>query len=134
MDLVEVAFAFFRFSAAGINDLCRNADCGCTLGNGIENHRTGGDFGVVADRERTENLGTGADHHARTDGRMAFAYIFARSAERYTLIDGTVVADLGGFADNNAHAVVDEQAAADFGTRMNLNTREKAAELGDKAR
>lgn len=50
MDLIEIAFAFIFciFAAAGINDLCRNADCGCALGNGIENHRTGGDFGVVA--------------------------------------------------------------------------------------
>ena len=34
--------------------------------------------------------------------------------KRNALIDGHVVADLGGLADDHAHAVIDEEAPADF--------------------
>ena len=44
-----------------------------------------------------------------------------------------VVADLGGLADHHAHAVVDEEAAADRRAGMDLDAGEEAAELRDEA-
>jgi hypothetical protein len=44
-----------------------------------------------------------------------------------------IVADLAGLADHHAHAVVDEEAPADLGARVDLDSREPAAQLGDSA-
>ena len=52
---------------------------------------------------------------------MALSAFLARSAKGYALINRAAVANLGGFADNDAHSVVNKHAAADFCRRMNLN-------------
>ena len=39
--------------------------------------------------------------------------LFAGAAQRHALIQQHIVADFGGFADHHAHAVIDEEAAAD---------------------
>jgi hypothetical protein len=39
------------------------------------------------------------------------------------LVDGAVVADFGRLADDDAHAVVDEDAPANLHSRMNLDAR-----------
>ena len=44
------------------------------------------------------------------------------TAERYTVVNRAVITNLGGFTDNDAHAVVNKQAFADLGTRVYLNT------------
>lgn len=46
---------------------------------------------------------------------MALALVPGGAAQGNTLIEGDVVADLGGFADDDTHAVVDEEAPADPG-------------------
>ena len=52
---------------------------------------------------------------------MALAGVLAGAAQGDPVIDGAVVADLGGLTENDAHAVVDEQLVADLGAGMNLN-------------
>ena len=49
------------------------------------------------------------------------------------MVDQAVVPDLGGLADDDAHAVVDDQALADGGAGVDLNARAPAAGLGDPA-
>ena len=56
----------------------------------------------------------------------------ARAAERNALGEVAVVADDGGLADHDAHAVVDEQALADRSRRVNLDARPQAIEVGDQ--
>ena len=51
------------------------------------------------------------------------------SAERDPVVDHHVVADLGGFADHHAHAVVDEEPAPDGRAGMDLDAGEEAREL-----
>ena len=65
---------------------------------------------------------------------MTLAGIVAGTAERYTVINGAVVADFGGLADNDAHAVVDKQAAANGRTRMNLNAGHMPRKLRQRTR
>ena len=60
---------------------------------------------------------------------MALAFLFAGSAQRDSLVEGDVVADDGGFADYGAHAMVDEEAAADFRAGMNFDSGEQARDL-----
>jgi len=43
------------------------------------------------------------------DGRVALASIFAGAPERDALVNQHVVADLAGFTDHHAHAVIDEE-------------------------
>ena len=64
---------------------------------------------------------------------MALAGIEADAAQGDALIERHVVADLGGLADHHAHAVVDEEAAADHGTGVDLDAGHEAADLRDEA-
>ena len=47
------------------------------------------------------------------------------------MIDKAVIADLGGFADDYAHAVVDDEAAADLRAGVDLDAGSVAADLRD---
>src|SRR5580693_9408091 len=60
---------------------------------------------------------------------MTLSRFLAGSAERHVLIHEHVVADLTGFADDDAHAVIDKKAAPDFRTGMNFNTGHGTGEL-----
>ena len=62
-----------------------------------------------------------------------FSFFQAGAAERDALIDEHVVANLGGLADDDAHAVVDEQAPPDFCAGMNLDSGEQTRKLADHA-
>ena len=56
-----------------------------------------------------------------------------RSAERHPVVDRAVVANFRRLADHDAHAVVDENPAADLCARMNFNAGEEAPDVGDPA-
>ena len=64
---------------------------------------------------------------------MTFAGVFAGAAQGHLVVNRAVVADLGGFAEHDAHAVVNEQAAPDFGAGVNFNAGKAAAPLADHA-
>ena len=74
-----------------------------------------------------------ADQHVVADGGMALAVVLAGAAQGDAVVDQAVVADLGGLADDDAHAVVDDQAAADRGAGVDLNAGPEAGPLGDSA-
>jgi len=52
---------------------------------------------------------------------MALTDVLARTAERHALIEQAVVADLGRLADDDAGAVVDDEAAADRRAGVDLD-------------
>ena len=60
------------------------------------------------------------------------APIQRRAAQRHALVNGAVIADLRSFADDHAHAVVDEHAPADDSRRMDFNAGEPAPEMRGK--
>ena len=62
---------------------------------------------------------------------MALALVLAGAAQGDAVVDEAVIPHLGGLADDDAHAVVDDQAAADLGTGVDLNARPEPAPLGD---
>ena len=51
------------------------------------------------------------------------------AAERHTLVQCHVVADLGGFADHDARPVIDDEAAADVRSRMYLDAGQQSSEI-----
>src|SRR5690606_12275963 len=67
-------------------------------------------------------------------GRRALAFLPAGAAQRYAVVERAVVADFGGLADHHAHAMVDEEAPADAGAGMDLDTGEPARDCGKEAR
>jgi hypothetical protein len=80
-------------------------------------------FRIVPDSERTEYFGSRADQHVVSDGWVPFADVLAGSAQGDALIDGAPVADFSSFPNHHAHAVVDEKAFANGGSRMNFDAR-----------
>lgn len=92
------------------------------------------DTAVVTHLERSENLRAGRNEHVVADGRVTLAGVVTGTAERYTVVNRAVVANLSGFTDNDAHAVVNKQAFADLGTRVDLNTGHMPRKLRQRTR
>src|SRR5207253_7212587 len=136
-DAISIEAEFFRHRLAlgfllviGLHDdPPRNADHRCTGRHRLGHHRIGTNLGPGTDRERPENLGARPYHYAVFQRRVALAFIPAGAAEGHTLVKRDVIADLGGFADHNAHAVVDKEAPTDPGPRMDLDPGQPATEV-----
>ena len=62
---------------------------------------------------------------------MALAGVLAGAAQRDAVVDGAVVTDLSRLAEDDAHAVVDEQAPADPGTGVDLDAGLMPTALAD---
>ncbi len=65
---------------------------------------------------------------------MPLAGFLAGTAESHALIQRDIVANDGGLADNNAHAVIDEEAAPNLRARMNFNSSNQPGDLRQRAR
>jgi len=65
---------------------------------------------------------------------MPLADMFAGATERDIMKEHAIIADGGGFADNDTVAVVDKTAGADTGARMDFDPGEKAVYLRQKTR
>ena len=92
------------------------------------------DTAVVTHLERSENLRAGRNEHVVANGRMTLAGVVTGTAERYTVVNRAVVANLSGFTDNDAHAVVNKQAFADLCARVDLNTGHMPRKLRQRTR
>ena len=121
-----------NFLSGAAHHPCRNTYGGCFGRNVAQHHRTGGDLGAVTDREVAQQLGAGPYHHAIAQSGMAFAGFLAGTAQGCALIESAVIADDGGFADDHAGAVVDEESLTDLRTGMDLNAGQKPSALAHK--
>ena len=54
-------------------------------------------------------------------------------AQCHALVEGAIIANLGGLPDHNTHAVIDKQAAADARTRVDLDPGHYPAAMRYKA-
>ncbi|MMZ58150.1 hypothetical protein D1872_201180 [compost metagenome] len=111
----------------------RDADDRAAGGHFLQNDRIGSDIALISHLKRAQYLRSGPDHDVVADGRMALAFLFAAPAQRNPLINHHIVADFTGLPDDHTHAVVDEQPVPDLGPRVNFDTREKPADLGNDA-
>ena len=100
----------------------------------VDDDAVGADLGAVADRDRAQQLGPGADRDVVLHGRVALAGGKAGPAERDALVQRDVVADLGRLADHDAHPVVDEEPVADLRRRVDLDPGHRARQRGDQPR
>ena len=117
-----------------LDDARLDADDGGVGRDLLQNDGVRADAAVVADGERAEHLRTRRDQHVVADGRVALAGVLAGAAEGDAVVDGAVVADLGGLADDDAHAVVDEQALADLRTGVYLDAGHMPRKLRKRTR
>ena len=60
--------------------------------------------------------------------------LFARTSQGHALVQQTLIAHHGGFANHHAHAVVDEHPLADARPRVDLHAGEQAAQLTEHSR
>ena len=65
---------------------------------------------------------------------MPLASFVSGATQSHILINQNVVANFGGFADYDAHAMIDKKTPADGGAWVNFDSGEKAGELRDHAR
>ena len=100
----------------------------------LDHDRVGADLGAVADRDRAQQLGAGADRDVVLDRRVALAAREPGAAEGDALVERHPVADLGRLADHDAGPVVDEQVGADPGRRMDLDPGHRPARVGERHR
>src|SRR5579885_2249637 len=103
------------------------------IGHGSDDDGSGADFHEVADADVSENFCAGTDDDSVADRRMTFSGILAGSAERHALIHEHIIADFAGLTDDNSHAVIDETAAADGRTGVDLDSGQGSRDLRDHA-
>jgi hypothetical protein len=60
---------------------------------------------------------------------MTLAFIPAGATEGHALINGDVITDFSGFTNNDAHAVVDKEAATDLRPGVNFDPGQPATEV-----
>jgi hypothetical protein len=80
----------------------------------------------VADRDRPEHLRARSDGDVVLHGGVTLAGRKPGAAERDSLIQGHVVADLGGLADHDPHPMVDDEALADQRRGVDLDPGHRA--------
>src|SRR4029450_5217131 len=112
----------------------RNADDNGVRGNLAYDDRARADPAAVADLEGADDLGAGADNDVVAQGRMAFLALQARPAEGHALQQRDVLTDLGGLADDDPHAVIDEEAGAELRGWMDLDARDEPRDVRQEAR
>src|SRR5471030_1741811 len=116
------------------DDAPRNTHHRGTGRHSLGHHRVGTDLGARPDRKRPQHLGTSTHHYTRLQGWMALAFVPAGATQGHALVKRHVVADFSGFANDDAHAVINEETPTYLGTRVNLDACHPAAEVRDNAR
>src|SRR5438477_4190419 len=116
------------------HDSRRDADRSGPRRDVAHHHRVGADLRIVPDQDRAKDLGAGANHYVPAERRVPLLLLPPRcAAQRDAVIERAVVADLGGFANDDAHAVIDEHPPADDCARMDLDPGEPPAPMREPA-
>ena len=92
-------------------------------------NRSCADPGVGTHSDRAKNFGACTNNNIFGQGWVTFAVIFARASKGDSLIKQTAITHLRCFTDHHPHAVVNEDASADAGTWVDLNTSQPSAKL-----
>src|SRR5262249_50790864 len=132
MGLVEIDVAGHPLAVA----ICYppgNADHNGVRGNLAHDDRARPDPAAVTDLEGADDLGPGPDDYVVAQGRVALLAFQARPAEGHALQQGDVRAALGGLADDDAHAVIDEETGAELRGRMDLDARDDPRHVREEA-
>src|SRR5205814_4834645 len=103
-----------------------------SVGRDVAYHRGArDDAAVVADADGADDLGPRADHHVVAEGRVALLTLEARPRQAHALVERHVFPDLGRLADDDAHAMVDEEPRTEPSRRVDLDARQEPREVGE---
>ena len=116
-------------AAVALDDASRHAHDGAVVGYVLDDDRIAADFDVVADANVAEHFSACAHGDVVAQGGVALAGLVAGAAKRDALVEHAVVAHNGGFADDDAHGVVDKEMLADLCSGMNLDAGNVAGDL-----
>ncbi len=100
----------------------------------LHDYGSGPHASMRSDVDGAEDLPPGSDNNTIAEGWVALLPLEAGSAQRHALVQHHVVADLGGFADHDTHAVIDDESSPDRGTGVDLDAGHGAAQLADESR
>ena len=126
-----------RTASGGFGAMGGGADDGRILRHVFDHGGVGADFGVFADGDGSQNLRAGADDDIVFNRGVAFAALAAvglGAAEGNAVVHGYIVADDGGFADDDAHAVVNKEIFADLGAGVDFHAGQQPSELRQQPR
>ena len=99
----------------------------------LHDHGPGPHPGMGSDVHGAEDLPPGSDNDTIAEGWVPLLPLEAGAAQRHSLVQHHVIADLGGLADHDTHAVIDDESSPDRGTGVNLDTGHGAAQLADES-
>src|SRR5690606_31808109 len=99
----------------------RHAGHGAVRRHVVQHHAAGADLGALAHDDVAENLRAGAHEHAAADLRVPVARFLAGPAERHFVQPRHVSVDHRGLADDEAGAVIEQDAAPDARGRMDVD-------------
>jgi hypothetical protein len=116
-----------------VDDVGGDSDDGGVGRDVAEDDGTGSDAGIFSDDDVAEDLGVAADEDSFAEGGVTLAAFVAGASEGDSLIEGDVVTDDGSFPDDDARAVVDEDAAAEGGSWVDFDSCDETGELGEQA-
>jgi hypothetical protein len=119
----------FHFNHAG-----RHAGDGRIGGHGFEDHRIGSYLYVVADSNAAENFRARSHHDMIPHGGMALTSVLTGPSQGHTLKERDVIADLGGFSDDDAHAVIDEKSFSNGRRGVDLDAGQDPSDLRNSPR
>ncbi len=97
-------------------------------------YRVGADLGPVADQDRPQDLRAGAHDHGPPSVGCRLPAFHDVPAQSNAVVERAVVADFGGFADDDAHPVVDEHPPADRRAGVDFDAGQPAAPVRQPAR
>src|SRR5690606_17846569 len=89
-------------------------------GNRLEHDGARRNARAGADLDIAKDLGAGADQHAVADLRMPVGALLAGTAECHAVQDRDIVADDGSLADDEPRRMIEEDAFADPGRRVDI--------------
>lgn len=113
--------------------LSGNSDHELAAGDVFQHQSLRTDFCVVSHCHGTQHRCTGSDQNAVADRRVALGLRSRGPTQSYVVVHQHVIANFGGFTDDDPSTVVDEEPTSDGGSGMNLDIGEKTSELAERA-
>lgn len=103
---------------------CAGSDA--VLGDIFQHKRARSNFGAGANTYVSEDDGVGTNEHVIANLGVTVTVLFTSAAKGDTVKDGDAVSDNCGLTDNDAVTVVEQDAAAETGTGVNVDAESLA--------
>jgi hypothetical protein len=107
---------------------------GGVVGHVGNHHGSRADTNIVANADGADDACSGANRHSLTEGWVAFRSPRTGSTKRHALIQVAILPEHRSLANDNTHAVIDEQALPYSRTRVDLDAGKRSSDVRDESR